>query len=48
MEKEVITFGGVKIKERIFHYHKNLILIDVQNIDKKLISKNVSTNKNKF
>ena len=42
MNKNLIMFGDIKIEKRKFHGHKNPILIDDVDIDKKLISNKVS------
>ena len=42
MNEELLIFGGYGIDEPKFHWHKNLILIDDVDINKKLISKKFS------
>ena len=48
MDKKLNTFGDTEIGKHIFHYRKNLISIDDVDIDKILISSNISFCKKSF
>ena len=47
MEK-TITFGDIKIKKQKFHQHKRPTSIDNIDVDKIVVSKKVSFDKNRF
>ena len=47
MKKTIVKFGDIKIKKQKFHQYKRPILIDNTDLDKIVISKKVSFNKNR-
>ena len=48
MEKTIIKFGDIKMKKQKFHQYKRPISIDNIDVDKIVVSKNLSFDKNRF
>ena len=48
MEKTIIKFGDIKIKKQKFHQYKRPTSIDNIDVDKIVVSKKVSFDKNRF
>ena len=48
MGKEILTFGDIEIKKKIFHWPKSLIFLNDADIERELISKKISSGEKKY